>query len=445
MSGWMRPKSWALLAGVVALVGLNLLPQRGLDATGDLPELPAVPRESVETIVIATGQTQKVVLEGGLVEGWTVTQPYQATGDSLALRSLLAVYADGLTMDVRVDEGHLEDYGVDDQNGILVELYDGGDEPALAVVIGNDAGGGTSFVRLPGSDEVFRAKVGTRQRYDRAPEQWQDRMVTQLDDVQATQIEIQRLDLPPVTFNWDAGRGWTSPDADFPLDQKSVDALADLLLVLRAGEVRSADTDGGWVPPAAVVRVTLDTGEQVELTWGNRPAGAKGAYVRRPDRDAVYTVSKVNLQRVMRDVQLYRNKTLFEFPATEGMAMTLTDERGRVVMERHPVEEIFYVVEPANVDTEAMLAFFSLNTQARLRAAGVADIDWADAGLDAPTTTLTILLSDGSTRTLLIGGTMRDEMGRTFHYGGRPDLPGLVYLIDPDDVRTMRQGYGRAG
>ena len=64
---------------------------------------------------------------------------------------------DGVRMDLRIDEGNLEDYGVDDQNGILVELFaEGVEVPKVSFVVGHNVVGGSSFVRLKDSDATVR-------------------------------------------------------------------------------------------------------------------------------------------------------------------------------------------------------------------------------------------------------------------------------------------------
>ena len=239
----LTPKSLVLLA-VAVLMGLGALwPDNRLDPTRDLPSIPAFPAEEVHRIEITKGQLQKVVMEGQLEEGFRVLQPYQGPADTLGIRPMLRALEQGLAMDLRLDEGSLDDYGVDDQNGVLVELFAAGeDTPRVSFVVGNNVQGGSSFVRLKDSDVVYRAKVGGRQRYDREVSDWRDRMVLSWDFEALTDVELVRADGEPLHFQRaPAGVGsdgavsfgpWELlQDLGFDLDQDGVTAMARSMAV----------------------------------------------------------------------------------------------------------------------------------------------------------------------------------------------------------------------
>ena len=322
---WLTDKSKLLLVTAAVLGGLSFVQPDSFDPNADLPSLAQVNRADVSRIEITTGQEETVVMEGSLDDGFVVLAPYQAPADTIALRPLLALFErDKTRMDVAVDTGNLADYGLDDAQGVLVELFTDSDEPAVSFLVGQDRPGGASFVRLPGSDTVYRGKVGSRARYARAPLEWRDKMVTQVPAGLVQEIRIEPIDgfttvferLPEGDIHSEASAkfgNWSCAQADFPVDQKSIDALAKSLTELRAGRVLSPDFDGGFETPAVVAQVLMVDGAQITLTIGQRTAEGGAVFLKRSDRDEVYLVSGSLRDRLLRPILAYRNRILFNF------------------------------------------------------------------------------------------------------------------------------------
>ncbi|MCA9706961.1 MAG: sodium/proton-translocating pyrophosphatase [Myxococcales bacterium] len=178
----------------LALLGLGLMVPSSTSGPGELPVLSEIDRDDVQRIEISLGQLDKMVITGSMDAGWTIVAPFEAEADDLMVRSLLKVFQDPVRMDVKVDEGEeaLETYLVDDQNGALVELFGAGEAPLVSVVIGGDMPGGHSFVRLPGSQVVYRARVGSRGRVDRDFSEWRDKMVVQDNPEEVRWIALTR-------------------------------------------------------------------------------------------------------------------------------------------------------------------------------------------------------------------------------------------------------------
>ena len=174
---WLTDKSKLLLVTAAVLGGLSFVQPDSFDPNADLPSLAQVNRADVSRIEITTGQEETVVMEGSLDDGFVVLAPYQAPADTIALRPLLALFErDKTRMDVAVDTGNLADYGLDDAQGVLVELFTDSDEPAVSFFgRPRPVQEAPVFVRLPGSDTVYRGKVGSRARYARAPLEWRDK------------------------------------------------------------------------------------------------------------------------------------------------------------------------------------------------------------------------------------------------------------------------------
>ena len=169
-------RSVALLAVAAVLALLNIWGARDVAVVEALPTLPAVLPDSVAVLQIST-PVEKLRLERLSTDEaspefarWRIVTPLQFPADAAQVRSLLRAFESGLAMDAHVDGGNHEDYGVDDQSGLLVELFAAdADVPAAALVVGKPASGPSAFVRIPGSDDVYRADVGGRPRGPQGP------------------------------------------------------------------------------------------------------------------------------------------------------------------------------------------------------------------------------------------------------------------------------------
>jgi hypothetical protein len=149
-----------LLGCVVAAAAIDVWVHRPvqIDVEQALPGLASVPPEQVEQVMLARGNDRVALnrVEGG----WT--QDGSDIG-SERVGDLLSGFSEGVTFDARVDVGHLEDYGLKSGAGIRVELL--GEFGANALYVGRDVAGGSTYVRFPDDDVVYRARVGGQQRF----------------------------------------------------------------------------------------------------------------------------------------------------------------------------------------------------------------------------------------------------------------------------------------
>ena len=447
-----------ILLAVAVLMGVGALwPDNRLDPTRDLPSIAAFPAEQVHRIEITKGQLQKVVIEGQLDEGFRVLQPYAGPADTLGIRPMLRALEDGVGMDLRLDEGSLDNYGVDDQNGILVELFAADEEtPRVSFVVGNNVQGGSSFVRLKDSEVVYRAKVGGRQRYDREVSDWRDRMVLSWDIEALTDIELARIDAEPLHFQrvpagvapdgavafgpWELLQ-----DRSYDVDQDGVTALARSMAVLRAGAVLSSDFDAGWDPPASQVTLRTVDGSSVTLSFGqDELEGA--AFVRLDPTGSVYRVAGSARANSLLPRQAWLNRQLFQINSSSVASATLVDREGRRVLSLSD-DGLWVLTEPRNVDTDSKQAMFTVNSLCDLRADFVIEASLEDAGLVKPSQTMTLKLSSGEVLELQVGSSFM-EGGRLMHFVKTADSPLIYALRDGAGTNSglahLRRGWGRA-
>ena len=123
-------KTWGLLALAVVLLLLNVVDQgSGERLAAQLPSLAALEREQATRIEVSSA-TEKVILEreetpeavaelGPWVTG-SSRGPFKGEADQMLVRSIVSQFRKEVPIDVKVDEGNLEDYGLDATNGIVV-------------------------------------------------------------------------------------------------------------------------------------------------------------------------------------------------------------------------------------------------------------------------------------------------------------------------------------
>ncbi len=458
-------KTVALAAVAVLLLALNLVDQgTGSRIADQLPTIEAIPRDEATRIEISTA-VQKIVLEGEAVEGaagagedkrlWRVTAPIQAEADQVAVRTLLKNFRKDVALDVKVDDGNLEEYGLDATNGLVVEIWRGEGEPATSFTIGFDGPGGTSFVRMSGEEAVYRARLGGRHRYEKKPAEWRNRVLLDFEsgDVAGltvtqggqTTLVIERAPSAGTDAEGNPAPGaWAlSPDPGWAVDQTALGNLVASLGALRAGEILGDGFNGGFDPPAAVIEVGLQDGTTRALEVGTRDVGGGGAFVRQAGKPTVFRVARPVVDAARLPVEVFRNRTMFAFARGDIDTYALEEGgRTRMLLQQDLATNLWNVIEPPNTDVDIKNVFFSINTMAQLRADDIAEgVTPADAGLRDPAARVIAHRLDGRDLVLELGRRTRDSQNRpvwTARVGGDQ----TVYLLRDPVVERIRQGFG---
>jgi Domain of unknown function (DUF4340) len=456
----MKPASKTLALAALALVLglLNLLDRgTGQRVADELPRLPALEREQVQRIEISTA-LEKVVLEresgGGdkALDGgegrWRLRAPSEGEADQVGVRTLLNQFRKETPIDVRVDQGELEKYGLDAGAGIVVELFAGDREPALSFTVGNDAPGGSSFVRLSGSEAIYRARVGGRQRYQRSAAEWRNRVlldyaVEDFDALTVNQGDQTTLHLTREASTDAAGKATQryslEPAPPWAVDQDLAQQLVAGLGRVRGGESLGATFDGGFSPPRATIQVRLQDGAERSLEVGSREVDG-AAFVRA--RGEVWRVARSAFSPLLGSADLLRDKTLFAFSRTEVDTIALRDDSGSVMLQQDLATGLWRVVDPPNMDIDVRLVFQAVQAISALRAEAVAEQVPAQAGLEPAPQRVIVQFLDGRGTSLDIGGAATLPDGKAARYV-RTEGKSQVYLLGQDSVDRILQGFGR--
>ncbi|NOY27813.1 MAG: DUF4340 domain-containing protein, partial [Oligoflexia bacterium] len=409
-------KTWLLLVVAVLLLLANVLKLGGGPTADLLPTIVALRPQQITRIELSNS-VRKVVLvpqDDAAVaatvdsadpqeRSWRLLAPIQAAADQQMIRSLLAAFRQDVPIDVRVDQGNLEDYGLNAGNGIIVELWAGGDLPKVSLTVGSDAPGGSNFIRLSGDDAIYRARVGGRDRFTTRASQWRNRVPLQFSRQDVTRLSLTRPGADPVVLvrqppaPGDAVGTWAlDPPAPWPVDSEAIEAVLYRLVGLRADEVLADDFAGGFDHPLVTATFGLADGSEHSLILGSR-RHPDAAFIRVVGDPAVYRVPRRAVLDLARTRQGLRDKTLITVNAADIDTIAL-EEQGRTWMVRQAGgTDHWQVVQPPNVDLDVGRVAQAAHRLAALRADAVADgLAPRDAGLLTPDATLTLTLIDGT-------------------------------------------------
>lgn len=452
----MKPtaRTWALLVVALLLLLANVVGTGGGPAGEALPTLPAVPADRATRIELSDSVTKITLVpeDAPAADGersWRLLSPVEARADQQMVQRLLAAFAHETTVDVRVDQGNLETYGLEAGKGVVVELWEGGELPVVSFTVGHDAPGGSSFVRLSGDDAIFRARVGGRDRFPTDASLWRNRVPLGFAAADLVGLSLSRDGIEPVVLLREGaalggapGRWTLDPPAAWPLDEAAIEALATRMGALRADEVLSADFDGGFAPPLVTATFSLADGSTRVLEVGRR-RHPDAAFVRVQGDPAVYRVPRREVAALLGDRESARDRRLLSFAPADVDTISL-EEGGRTFMVRQAGGvDRWQVVQPPGLEVDVERVVMASRSLAGLRGEAVAEgVDAAGAGLVRPSGTVTVYLVDGTGLVLELGGptTTRDaQPARFVRSRGRPE----IMVLPEATVQRIRQAFGQ--
>ncbi len=402
-----------------------------------LPALPAVAPETVMRITIADQINSLVLERSGPDAHWQLVAPLQYAADDALVLGFVKALGAGIPMDVRVDEGNLEAYGVDDQHALRAELYTGGAEPAVAIIVGKSAGPDSAFVRLPGSDTVYRAAVGARSRFERAAGEWRDRTLIDVPKEKVRSLLVARA-AGPLRLVQDAG-AWSLEGAGFTVDDKGAQLVVGALAKLRASEIHAPTYEAGFAEPAAVATLTLDDGTSHRIVLGSRQ-DARAAWIRVDDRTEIFRVASRVRTALLLEPAALRDLSLAGFDRLAIESVAWTEGSLTVAVAWNPEAVAWVVTQPANMEVDQKAIAAAAGGLAELRAVGIAsDNVFVPSGAQ-----VRVALREGAKWQLDLGkpGVSEPEAeGKIVRarVSGRSD----VYLLDARVLAEIRGAFGR--
>lgn len=404
-------KTGGLAVAVIAVALVDAVAHLPGRADPALPAIAAVDPADVTHIRLQLGDT---ITEIARADGsWRVTAPYDGPADAALVDAVLAPLARGVPMDARVDDltdDNDDSYGLDNAHLLRVDV-DGASGTLAAWYLGGDGPGGASFVRQLGDNAVYRARIGGRYRYERAPGEWRDRRIAPFDPRDVDAISVTGTAGSFALHR--TGDGWRADDAGFAVDPRTVD---DELAALAGARAIAFDAPPGTA--TATVDLALATGAHVILAVARDDGGATidldGARVR---------VSPALADALERPLAAYADRRLLAVDPTAVVSVVLDADGARSRFERG-ADGVWTRAEPRNVGFDAAAIEAAVARVAGWRAERWLDVPVAD---DAPRI---VLATAHGGEELRIGARLGEPPdARTVTVGGRT---AVVRGVDAD-------------
>lgn len=374
-------QTWALLIALMVVLAadaaVRLWPEH-------LPQeiwLPVVQPDDALAIEIRGHERQtRLVREG---DGWAVDGlGYPA--DAQRVRALLKRLGGGVALKTPVDAGDHARYGLDGADRVVVEVT-GAEGPLLRLIVGHDAPGGATWVRLPDRDEVYLARIGGREALTRSPGEWRDRSVLSVPPgeivaIRAAGAHLVRDRAPDDRDGTGHGAWRLADDPTVAVDQELIDALTRMLGGLTAQEVLASDHPAGLDRPVAVVEVELRDGTVHSLTLGRT---ADGAYARSAPGAPIHRIAPQLVDLLASGPAAWRDRTLLAVDGIVRMTLIEGDEARVAELDRRT--RTWALVEPRGLDGDPRAMAATAAALSRLRADRLLEgVSAADAGLPGP-------------------------------------------------------------
>ncbi|MEC7985723.1 MAG: DUF4340 domain-containing protein [Myxococcota bacterium] len=411
------PKTRVLLAVGLLLTFANVWEGES-PIQSDLPTLSGVSKDSFQRIEL-TQSGQKILFEKEQ-DVWFIKSPVEAKADQARIKSLLLNFRKGISMDVMVEKGNEEEYGLDASHSIVVELWSDSSEPSLSFTLGNDSARGSSFVRLSGDDAVYRARMGGRHRYEYSVSDWKNRL---LFDFKESELQSLAIESPQVsyTLNW-SGELWEiKPKPNWQLNQGQTRSM-----LARIGATRIGST---WKEP-------LERSD-VQFQMSFRDGTEKKARIQLSDVALIeigqerYRASVSIFKKLASDPSFFRDKQLYRFnPRSDLDTITYETEGQRMVFQQDLSNGFWRVLEPIGMDIDMKQVFFMVNSLASAQA-----ISFVSEPLLTPRIQLSFQMLDGTQEQLDIG---EEQNGMYLARRGTE-----TFLISKELVQKIQQAFGK--
>lgn len=439
MSPWVR--TTVVLAVIVGLVGAADVAVRVLGPTAveELPVLPAVKLSTVRRIKLITGDKTVELERIGETGKWNLIAPVQGPADSAAARDLVSLLRRDTPMQVQIDTGNLEEYGL--QSGVATRLQifqNDTTEPTIDLYVGRDTVGGASFVRFPDDDSVYRAQIGGAHRIKRQAREWKDRQIFTVDPNTVRAFGLTLGDGQNLRFVQVEGQ-WTLPAApDFPVDQQTVVDVLNRVTSKRAGQVLPGDfpLEG---PPLLSLRFEFEADPSIDMQiWQADGVG----YVKRTGRDEVFQVAEGWARQLALPRVAWLDRQLVTAERANIRRMVFHDpNQGDLIMEQDVAMGGWTMIQPPNVDANLREANQAAIKLAGMRAEGIADRTPEQAGFPARIW-IELQMVDGTKRRIELGNRVPNA-DPPLVFVRTVDQPERIGVLPLQTLFEIRKAFGQ--
>jgi len=252
------------------------------------------------TRVEVTGQDGKVTIQKG-DGGWEVVKgekryPADSEGVERVLEQLPELNRG--TVSSRNPDSH-EKFMVDEENGVLVKVFNGEDNKAGFYVGKQGPDFFSSYIRNLEDDRVLLVKGQMKPLFDKRLKEWRDMKIVSFESGEASLIEIIRPDGSLVLEKKEGGRWTVTLPEEAAADGEAMDDLISRLSSLKAVDaLEEPEGDYGLEDPALKIRVVLEGGREAGVDFGNKIEEKNRYYARARDGRTIFMVGQFNYKKL---------------------------------------------------------------------------------------------------------------------------------------------------
>jgi hypothetical protein len=397
-----------LLAGVI---GAKVALRPAGDRKGDKPRpIAALKAADIDELQVTMAKQTTTLKKTG--ETWAVTAPVSYPADASAVKTVLekieALTFDGTVTD-RADK-HI-DFEVVEDKGVHVVAKKGG--AVLAdFLIGKIAGGMTMF-RVNGKNDVWRAVGSLRFVFGKETKNWRDHEVITFKRDEVEKVELETA-AGKVVCKRDAGESgkpdkWTILESPVKIEKPddSVPAgVMSTMMSLRAFDFADGvkPEESGLDKPAATATAYLKGGAVKKVLVGKQKGDQ--FYVKVPDREQVFLISKYSIERLTKKPVDFRDKLIVD--AKPDQIASLHIEFGDKKLDLQRAGDEWKATTPADLALDSNKVKTVVSGFSNLKAYAFADEAFAKEGMAKPAGSVTVKLKDKSSFTLRFGA-LKDQ------------------------------------
>jgi hypothetical protein len=453
-------KTWFLLVCFVGSVFLHFF-DMSLEKKASLPSIPSLVKEDLRKIVITYPQ-ETIVFEQQ-EEIWNITSPIQQKADYARLRAMFLQFRKEIPMDIFIEKGNGSQYGLDANHSITVEIWSkktlDSQKSDIGFTLGYDTDGGTSYIHLQNDGNpqksVYRARIGTRQRYDFPLQDWQNQILLDFSP-----IDIVQMDVQTENESYRITRSTTDvfeiKNATFDVDSTVLAKKITSLGQLRIGSREQRSLEEGSV--ATIILTYRHSEEQpskkqqvlkiynienqralVSLSNGRLTSSVEKEF---------FVVASSLLQEFLVPTVTFRNKKIFDEyelvkEAIDRISYTSTTKNEKVELQQDLSNGFWTVLQPSQKSLDMRKIFFMVNTLLGLEAIGI---------VENPTQEQKNMNKDNITLHLLGGDSLSIGLSQPIFMNEQSEMESQkyrflyikerIFVISKKDYVTIMQGFG---
>ena len=453
-------KTWFLLVFFAGSLFLHLF-DVSVEKEVLLPSIPSLVKEDLRKIVITYPQ-ESIVFE--LQEDiWNITSPIQQKADYARLRAMFLQFRKEIPMDILVEKGNAPLYGLDANNSITVEMWSKNTSDSqksdIGFTLGYDTDGGTSYIHLQTDESsqktVYRARIGTRQRYDFPLQDWQNQILLDFSPSDIEQMEV-RTETESYIITRSATGLFDIIDATFDVDSTILAKKITSLGRLRIGSREEHSLEEGII---ATINLTYFPSEGQETKKQQflkiySIENQRALVSLNNDRfsslteEDFFVVASSLLQEFLVPASSFRNKKIFDEyqlvkEAIDRISYTSPTKNEIVELQQDLSNGFWTVLQPSQKSLDMRKIFFMVNTLLSLEAIGI---------VENPTQEQKNVTKDNITLHLLGGDSIAIRLSDPIFMDEQSDLASQkyrflyvkdrIFVISKKDYVTIMQGFG---